>query len=113
MKSAFQTILAALLNNSSPNITAREAKQYTKFNLESRRPSLYENYRRQGQGLAGLYFYKYTSQIFIQTFTAAAGRTMYFLFKNIHPQHATHVQVSVNLRESLATPSLCGSFTRF
>ena len=113
VKGAFQTALAALLDNSGPDITAREAEQYTKFNSESRRPSLYKNYKRRGQELAGLCFYKYTSQIFIQTFAAAAGRTICFLFKNTHPQHATHVQVSVNSRESLATPSLCGSFTRF
>ena len=37
---------------------------------------------------------------------------MCFLFEDTHPQHTTHVQVSVNSRESLATPSLCGSFTR-
>ena len=106
-------MLAILLDNSGPDITVKEAEQYTKFDLESRRPSLYKNYRRRGQELVGLYFYKYTSQIFIQIFTAATGRTIYFLFKNIYPQHATHVQVSVNLRESLTTPSLYGSFTRF
>lgn len=49
----------------------------------------------------------------MQSSAAAAGRTMCFLFDNAHPRHATHVQVSVNSTESLATPSLCGSFTRF
>jgi hypothetical protein len=38
---------------------------------------------------------------------------MCFLFEDTHPQHMTHVQVSVSSREALATPSLCGSFTRF
>ena len=54
-------MLAILLDNSGPDITVKEAEQYTKFDLESRRPSLYKNYRRQGQELVGLYFYKYTS----------------------------------------------------
>ena len=38
---------------------------------------------------------------------------MCFLFEETHPQYATHVQVSVNSAQSLATPSLCGSFTQF
>jgi hypothetical protein len=113
VKGAFQTALAALLDDSGPDIAATEAEQYTEFNSQSRRPSLYENYRKRGQRLAGLCFYEYASQIFVQTFVAAAGRAMCFLFEDTHPQHATHVQVSVNSSESLATPSLCGSFTRF
>ncbi|KAH8799116.1 hypothetical protein F5884DRAFT_758603 [Xylogone sp. PMI_703] len=113
VKGAFQTALAALLGDSNPDITATEAEQYTEFDSESRRPSLYENYRKRGLRLAGLCFYEYASQIFVQTFAAAAGRSMCFMFENTHPQHTTHVQVSVNSGESLATPSLCGSFTRY
>ena len=113
VKAAFQSTLAALLDDSSPDIAAREADQYTEFDLESRRPTLYENYREQGVRLAGLCLYEYASQIFVQTFAAAAGRTMCFLFENTHPQRATHIQVCVNSSEALATPSLCGSFTRF
>jgi hypothetical protein len=112
VKSAFRTALATLLDTSAPDIARTEAEQYTEFDSESRRASLYENYRRRGQRLAGLCFYEYASQIFVQTFAAATGRTMCFLFEETHPQHATHVQVSVNSIESLATPSLCGSFTR-
>jgi PIF1-like helicase/helitron helicase-like protein len=113
VKVAFQTTLTALLNKSSPDFALIEAEQYTEFDSETRRPTLYENYRKRGQRLAGLCFYEYSSQIFIQTFAAAAGRTMCFLFEDTHPQHMTHVQVSVGSKESLATPSLCGSFTRF
>jgi hypothetical protein len=113
VKCAFQRTLASLLDDSGPDIAAIEAEQYTEFDSESRRPNLYENYRKRGQRLAALCFYEYASQIFVQTFAAAAGRSMCFLFENTHPQHTTHVQVSVNSRESLATPSLCGSFTRF
>ena len=50
-----------LLDNSSLNITIIEAEQYTKFNLESCYLTLYKNYRKQGQRLVGLYFYKYAS----------------------------------------------------
>jgi hypothetical protein len=39
--------------------------------------------------------------------------SMCYLFENTHPQYGTHVQVSVNSVESLATPALCGSFTRY
>ena len=113
VKGAFQTALAALLDESDPDIAATEAEQYTEFDSKSRRPSLYENYRKRGPRLAALCFYEYSSQIFVQTFAAAAGRAMCFLFENTHPQYASHVQVSVNSSESLATPSLCGSFTRF
>jgi len=113
VKVAFQTTLAMLLDGSSPDITTTEADHYTEFNLESRRTNMYENYRKRGQRLAGLCFYEYASQIFVQTFRAAAGRGMCFLFESTHPQYATHVQVSVNSRGSLATPSLCGSFTQF
>ena len=91
VKGAFQTALAALLDHSGPNIAITEAEQYTEFDLESRRPSLYENYRRQGQRLAGLCFYEYASQIFMQTSAAAIRRAMCFLFENTHPQHTTHV----------------------
>jgi hypothetical protein len=101
-----------LLDNSAPDIAKTEAEQYTKFDLESRCAFLYKNYRRHGQQLAGLCFYEYVSQIFVQTFAAATGCIMCFLFKETHPQHITHVQVSVNFIESLATPSLCGSFIR-
>ena len=38
---------------------------------------------------------------------------LYAFSSETHPLHTTHVQVSVNSKESLATPSLCGSFTRF
>jgi hypothetical protein len=80
---------------------------------ESHRPSLHENYSKRGQRLAGLCFYEYASQIFVQTSAAVAGRTVCFRFENTHPQHATHVQVSANSSEALTAPSLCGSFTRF
>jgi hypothetical protein len=113
VKSAFQSALATLLGDSSPEIDRTEAEQYTEFDRESRHASLYENYRRRGQRLASLCFYEYAFQIIVQSSAAAAGRTMCFLFENAHPQYATHVQVSVNSTESLATPSLCGSFTRF
>jgi hypothetical protein len=113
VKVAFQTTLALLLDRPSLDIAAVEAEQYTEFDSETRCPTLYENYRKRGQRLAGLCFYEYCSQIFVQTFAGAAGRTMCFLFEDTHPQHMTHVQVSVSSRESLATPSLCGSFTRF
>jgi hypothetical protein len=106
VRGAFQTALAALLDDSGPNIAATEAEQYTKFDSETRRPTLYENYRRQGQRLAGLCFYEYASQIFVQTMAAAAGRSMCFPFQDTHPQHNTHVQVSVNSKERLVTPSL-------
>jgi hypothetical protein len=85
VKVAFQTTLTALLNKSGPDFALIEAEQYTEFDSETRRPTLYENYRKRGQRLAGLYFYEYLSQIFIQTFTAAAGRTIYFLFEDIYP----------------------------
>ena len=65
MKGAFQTTLTTLLDDSGPNIAVIEAEQYTKFDLESRRLTLYKNYRKQGQRLAGLYFYKYASQILV------------------------------------------------
>lgn len=113
VKSAFKTALATLLYDTLPDISAIEAEQYTKFDSRSPRPSLYENYRTRGRRLAGLCFYEYASQIFVQTAVAAAGRSMCFLFEDTHPQHTTHVQVSVNSKGSLATPSLCGSFTRF
>jgi hypothetical protein len=113
VKAAIQTTLAALLDGSNPDVGATEAEQYTTFDSESRHPSLYENYRKRGRRLAGLCLYEYASQIFVQTLASAAGRTMCFLFENTHPQHATHIQVSVNSSKTLATPSLCGSFTRF
>ena len=56
MKGTFQTALATLLDDSSPDITAIEAKQYTEFDSESRRPSLYENYRRRVHTVAYRYF---------------------------------------------------------
>jgi hypothetical protein len=85
VKSAFRTALAALLDNSAPDIATIEAEQYTEFDSESRRASLYENYRRRGQRLAGLCFYEYASQIFVQTFAVAIGRTMCFLFEEMYP----------------------------
>jgi hypothetical protein len=91
VKGAFQSALTVLLNNSNSDVAVIEAEQYTEFNSESRRPLLYESYRKRGQKLVGLCFYEYASQIFIQTFTAAAGRTMCFLFEDIHPQYITHV----------------------
>jgi hypothetical protein len=113
VKGAVKTAVAALLDETIPDIAAIESEQYTEFDTENRRPSLYENYRKRGQRLADLCFYEYASQIFVQTLAAAAGRAMCFLFEDTHPQYSTHVQVSVNSKESLATPSLCGSFTRF
>jgi hypothetical protein len=113
VKVAFQTMLSAFLDKLGPDIATIEAEQYTEFDSETRCPTLYENYRKRGQRLAGLCLYEYSSQIFVQTFAGAAGRAMCFLFEDTHPQHMTHVQVSVSARETLATPSLCGSFTRF
>ncbi|CZR69862.1 uncharacterized protein PAC_19762 [Phialocephala subalpina] len=112
VKLALQAALASLLDECCPNAAAIEAEQFTEFDQEAQRPSLYENYRSRGQHLANLCFYEYASQIFVQTFAAAARRSMCYLFENTHPQYGTHVQVSVNSVESLATPALCESFTR-
>ncbi len=113
VKIALQAALAALLDECSPDTAEIEAEHFTEFDQETQRPSLYENYRSRGQHLASLCFYEYASQIFVQTVAAAAGRSMCYLFENTHPQYGTHVQVSVNSVESLATPALCGSFTRY
>jgi hypothetical protein len=113
VKVAFQTTLATLLDRSAPNIDVLEAEQYTTFDSETRCPTLYKNYRKRGQRLAGLCLYEYSSQIFVQTFVGAAGRAIYFLFEDTYPQYTTYVQVLVSSRETLATPSLYGSFTRF
>jgi hypothetical protein len=113
VKGAFQTALAVLLDDSVPDIAATEAEQYTEFDTKNHCPSLYENYRRQGQRLVCLCFYEYTSQIFVQTLVVAAGHTICFLFKDMYPQYTTYIQVSVNSRESLIILSLCGSFIRF
>lgn len=82
VKGAFQIALATLLDGSGPDTAVTEAEQYTEFDPESRRPSLYENYRKRGLRLANLCFYEYASQIFIQTYSAAAGRAMCFLFED-------------------------------
>ncbi|PVH71315.1 hypothetical protein DL98DRAFT_615652 [Cadophora sp. DSE1049] len=112
VKAAFRARLIALLEDSVPEFETAEAEDYTELDPESRRPSLYENYSKRGHRLAGLCFYEYASQIYVQNSAAAARRTMCFPFDDTHPQHATYVQVSASSIEALATPSLCGSFTR-
>ena len=100
-----------MLSESTSEQAAETADQYISFNSRTRRPSLYENYEQRGARLGHLCFYKYASQIFVQTFKSASGRLLYFPFELTHPLHCTHIQVSVGSVKALRTPSLCGSFT--
>jgi hypothetical protein len=112
VKASFRTTLVALLDGTFSTSATEETEQYNTFDWKVRRPSLYENYRQRGPKLAHLCFYEYASQFFVQTFVSAAGRSICFPFESTHPQYETHVQISVGSVETLATPSLCGSFTR-
>lgn len=61
VKAAFRANLVVLLEDSVPEFRTAEAEDYTELDVESRRPSLYENYSKRGQRLAGLCFYEYAS----------------------------------------------------
>lgn len=103
--------LRCLLDETGSEEAPETADQYMNFDGRIRRPSIYKNYEHRGYRLSHLCFYKYASQIFVQTFKGASGRVLCFPFDPAHPLHATHIQVSVGSIKTLRTPSLCGSFT--
>jgi hypothetical protein len=59
-----------LLNETSEDM-AESANQYVNFDGRTRHTSVYKNYEHEGARLAPLCFYKYSSQIFIQTIKSA------------------------------------------
>lgn len=111
IKTNVRRILNSLFDTTSNEFVEESSNQYVNFDGRTRRASIYENYEHRGIRLAHLCFYEYASQIFSQTLKGAKNRVLVFPFAASHPQHMTHVQVSVGSVKSLKTPSLCGSFT--
>ncbi|KAG4441586.1 hypothetical protein IFR05_002921, partial [Cadophora sp. M221] len=73
VKMAFQASLLVLLEDSVLEYGKAEAEEYTELNAESWRLLLYENYSKRSHSLAGLCFYEYASQIYVQNSFAAAA----------------------------------------
>jgi hypothetical protein len=103
--------LRCLLDKAGSEEALQTADQYVNFDGRIRRPSIYKNYKRRSYRLAYLCFYKYVSQIFVQTFKGVSGCMLCFPFDPAHLLYTTYVQVSVGSVKTLRTPSLCRSFT--
>lgn len=111
VKTNIQRVFNSLLVKSTNKATTESIDYYINFNRYTYYILIYKNYKYQGTRLTYFYFYKYTSQIFIQTFKSTQNQVFLFLFNNSYLLYTTYIQVSISSLKLLKTLSLYSSFT--